>query len=154
MDQTQLAEPTSTAAMLLNDNGEYLLHLRDNIPGICHPGTWSMVGGHREGDETLEETIARELREEAGLTVPDLERYMVVTSTGPDGETTHRVQVFLGRWNGDADALPVTEGIMVRFFPHDLTERLVTCPATAEVLRAHRSGSNRPDPAPAQNDSL
>ncbi|MFJ9469309.1 NUDIX domain-containing protein [Streptomyces caniferus] len=154
MDQTQLAEPTGTAAMLLNDNGEYLLHLRDTIPGICHPGTWSMVGGHREGDETLEETIARELREEAGLTVPDLERYMVVTSSGPDGETTHRVQVFLGRWNGDADALPVTEGIMVRFFPHDLIHRLVTCPATGEVLRAHHSRSNRPDPAPAQNDSL
>ncbi|MDX3224882.1 NUDIX hydrolase [Streptomyces sp. ME19-01-6] len=126
--------------MLLNDPGEYLLHLRDNIPGICHPGTWSFIGGGREGDETLEETIARELHEEAGLTIPGLKRFMVISSTGPDGRTKTRVQVFIGRWNGDPDALPITEGIMFRFFPPEIIDRLVTCPGTAEVIRAHRIG--------------
>ena len=138
-----LPEPSSTAAMLLNDRGEYLLHLRDNIPGISHPGTWSLIGGGREGDETLEETIARELREEAGLTIPVLKPFMVTDSTGPDGRTKIRVQVFIGRWNGDPDALPITEGIMFRFFPPEIIHRLVTCPGTADAIRAHRA-----DPAP------
>ncbi|MEU2491345.1 NUDIX domain-containing protein [Streptomyces sp. NPDC007883] len=128
---------TGTAVLLVNDAGRYLLHLRDNMPGIRHPGTWSLIGGRPEGEESLEEAIGRELREEAGLTLPGLRRYTVVPGTGPDGVTHDEIQVFLGRWNGDADALPITEGVMFRWFDAATIDRLVMCPWTADVVRQH-----------------
>ncbi|MER7820632.1 NUDIX domain-containing protein, partial [Streptomyces sp. NPDC096153] len=128
---------TGTAVLLVNDAGRYLLHLRDNIPGICHPGTWSLIGGRPEGEESLEEAIGRELREEAGLTLPGLRRYTVVPGTGPGGVPQGEIQVFLGRWNGDADALPITEGVMFRWFDAAMIDRLVMCPWTADVVRQH-----------------
>ncbi|MEU5241010.1 hypothetical protein ACH4UR_34680 [Streptomyces lydicus] len=40
MNSTTPPAPTGTAAMLVNDAGQYLLHLRDaNKPEICDPGT-------------------------------------------------------------------------------------------------------------------
>ncbi|MFD8194536.1 ATP-binding cassette domain-containing protein [Streptomyces wuyuanensis] len=128
---------TGTAVLLVNDAGQYLLHLRDNVPGICHPGTWSLIGGRPEGEESPEEAITRELREEAGLALPGLRRYAVVPGTGPDGVAPGLIQVFLGRWNGDADALPITEGVMFRWFDAAMIDRLVMCPWTADVVRRH-----------------
>lgn len=136
-------EIKGTAALLVNDDGEYLLHLRDNIPGIWNPGTWSIIGGNCEGDESLEETMARELWEEAELRIPGLQRFAVVPSAGPDGRKGH-IQVFLGRWNGDADALPITEGVMFRWFPASMISRLVMCPWAEDVIRQHRAAVAEP----------
>lgn len=68
------SEICGTAALLVNEEGEYPLHLRDNIPGMCDPGTQSVIGGNRKGTDGLEDTIRRELLEEAALEVPDLRR--------------------------------------------------------------------------------
>lgn len=38
-------EITGTAAILVNSQGEYLLHLRDNIPGGRQPDVWSLLLG-------------------------------------------------------------------------------------------------------------
>ncbi|MEU6708734.1 NUDIX domain-containing protein [Streptomyces wuyuanensis] len=137
------AHRTGTAVLLVNDAGQYLLHLRDNVPGIRHPGTWSLIGGRPEGAESPEEAVARELREEAGLTLPGLERYAVVRGTGPVGMAPGLIQVFLGRWNGDADALPITEGVMFRWFDAAMIDRLVMCPWTADVVRRHDRARRR-----------
>ncbi len=131
-------EPRGTAALLVNSRGQYLLHLRDaNKPDICDPGTWSIPGGNREGDETAREAVARELKEETGLTVP-LEPFTVVDCHGPGG-TTGRVQVYLGAWDGDADGLPLTEGIMLRWFDARTTAYLTMCPWTQQVIDQHQA---------------
>jgi 8-oxo-dGTP diphosphatase len=44
--------------------------LRDDIPHIDWPGWWDLPGGGREGDETPEETVLREIREEVALVIP------------------------------------------------------------------------------------
>ncbi|MEJ8640761.1 NUDIX domain-containing protein [Streptomyces sp. MS1.HAVA.3] len=135
---TLSAEPRGTAALLVNAQGQYLLHLRDaNKPHICDPGTWSIPGGNREGDETAREAVARELKEETGLTVP-LEPFTVVDSHGPDGRTAGRIQVYLGAWDGDADGLPLTEGIMLRWFDARTTAYLTMCPWTQQVIDQHQ----------------
>ncbi|MFI1283849.1 NUDIX domain-containing protein [Streptomyces sp. NPDC020858] len=136
---TPSAEPRGTAALLVNAHGQYLLHLRDaNKPHICDPGTWSIPGGNREGDETAREAVARELKEETGLTVP-LEPFTVVDSHGPDGRAAGRIQVYLGAWDGDADGLPLTEGIMLRWFDARTTPYLTMCPWTQQVIDQHRA---------------
>ncbi|MFE7649494.1 NUDIX domain-containing protein [Streptomyces phaeoluteigriseus] len=131
--------PRQTAALLVNGRGQYLLHLRDAHRPICDPGTWSLPGGAREGDETAEEAVARELLEETGLVLDGLTRYGVVDGT---------IQVFLGRWDGDPARLSVTEGVMFAFFDAETTARLTMAPWAAEILALHRADGTLP-PGPA-----
>jgi 8-oxo-dGTP diphosphatase len=56
------------AAILVG--GRLLTLLRDDLPGIDWPGWWDLPGGGREGAETPDETILREIREEVGLDLP------------------------------------------------------------------------------------
>jgi len=44
-----------------------LVYRRDEHPGIPFPGLWDLPGGGREGDETPEECVLRELDEECLL---------------------------------------------------------------------------------------
>ncbi|MCF3179104.1 NUDIX domain-containing protein [Streptomyces polychromogenes] len=142
---TLSCEPRGTAALLVNAEGKYLLHLRDaNKPWICDPGTWSIPGGNREGEESSRDAVERELLEETGLCVP-LEPFTVVDAHGPDGDTG-QIRVYLGAWDGDADALPCPEGIMFRWFDAARTQWLTMCPWTAEVIALHQRSAPLPAP--------
>ncbi|MCZ8077913.1 MAG: NUDIX hydrolase [Rhodobacteraceae bacterium] len=44
--------------------------LRDTHPGLPWPGMWDLPGGGREGDESPEACLLRELHEEFGLRLP------------------------------------------------------------------------------------
>ncbi|MFE9023785.1 NUDIX domain-containing protein [Streptomyces sp. NPDC007808] len=130
-------EPENASVLVANDDGEYLLHLRDNLPGVWEPGAWSLLGGGREpGDRSLEETARRELWEEAGLVLPLLQRFRVELVTALDGATVP-VQVFTARWNGDPDSLHLTEGVMLRWFAPEIMPRLRLSPSTLDLVRDH-----------------
>lgn len=63
--------PRPTAgAILFNDQGQILLTQRGREP---FQGTWDVPGGFIEMGEALEEGLRREIREEVGLYVTDLE---------------------------------------------------------------------------------
>ncbi|MDX3715720.1 NUDIX hydrolase [Streptomyces europaeiscabiei] len=103
-----------------------------------------MPGGHPEPGESLDDTIARELMEEAGLHIPGLIPLAVVENTDADGRTTSRVQVYTGTWDGDPALLPLTEGIMLRFTDAEQIPYLTMDPGTTAVIRHHQEGP-RPD---------
>ncbi|MFJ3841947.1 NUDIX domain-containing protein [Streptomyces sp. NPDC090054] len=105
--------PPGTAALLVNSAGQYLLHLRDaNKPHICDPGTWSIPGGNREGEETCRQAVERELFEETGLQVP-LEPLTVVNAHGPTGEKG-QILVYVGTWDGGAPRESCSSGFRPR----------------------------------------
>ena len=131
-------EIRQAAALLVNQHGEYLLHLRDAHKPICDPGTWSLPGGACEGEETLHEAIERELLEETGLVLDGLDPFTVVECAAPDATTSGRIQVYLGRWDGDASKLPITEGIMFHHFDAATTAQLTMPPWAAEVIARHQ----------------
>jgi len=52
------------ALAILHQKNQYLLQLRDDIPGIVYPGYWGFFGGHIEPGESPEAALRRELQEE------------------------------------------------------------------------------------------
>lgn len=146
-DDPKVPEPTDAAAMLVNSRGQYLLHLRDANKPIWQAGKWALPGGGREAGEALEETIARELREEAGLVIPNLRPFTIVESPRYDSPDLARIQIYVGSWEGDAASLPLTEGVMLHWFDPDVMPRLAMCPSTEQVISAHRATATTPDSA-------
>ncbi|WP_421106212.1 NUDIX domain-containing protein [Streptomyces sp. NEAU-S77] len=147
--------PANASALIYNGSGEYLLHLRDEIPGIWEPGSWSLLGGGREPDDrSLEETIRRELREEAGLDLPVLVPFAVEHARGSDG-TTVPIQIFAGHWSGDPTALDLTEGVMLHWFPPEVMPRLRMPPSTRDLVRRHAEllHADRYGSAPSATDA-
>jgi 8-oxo-dGTP diphosphatase len=61
------------AAMLLivTEDGDLLLHHRDDKPGIPNPDCWAGFGGAVEDGETVDGAVRREVREETGLQIAD-----------------------------------------------------------------------------------
>lgn len=58
-----------TSILFINQCNEILLLLRDNIPQIKYPNMWDIPGGNVENDETPEECITREIKEEFGIII-------------------------------------------------------------------------------------
>lgn len=48
-------------------NGQLLVYLRDDFAHIPFPNMWDFPGGMREGDETPEQCVLRELEEEFSI---------------------------------------------------------------------------------------
>ena len=63
------------AIAILYRQDQFLMQLRDNIPGIAYPGCWGLFGGHLEPDETPEIALQRELQEEIGYSPPAVVKF-------------------------------------------------------------------------------
>ncbi|WP_458249520.1 GNAT family N-acetyltransferase [Streptomyces sp. MAI_2237] len=151
-------EAVNASALIFDDAGRYLLHLRDDLLDIWEPGAFALLGGGSEPEDvTLEDTVRRELGEEVpDLVIPSLEPFAVERATGTDGLCVP-IQVFAGRWNGDPDRLRLTEGVLLRWFAPEMLHRLRLSPGTRDLLlrhAAHRSALLGQDPRYEQpNDS-
>jgi 8-oxo-dGTP diphosphatase len=86
-----------------------LCYLRDDFPRLIWRNHWDLPGGGREGDETPEACLLRELHEEFGLSLPAarLERRLVLPSADFPGQ----MSVFF------AGQITAAEVAAVRFGP-------------------------------------
>jgi len=50
-------------------NNKYLLQLRDNKKNIFFPNFWGLFGGRLDEDETYEDALVREIKEETNLVI-------------------------------------------------------------------------------------
>lgn len=66
-DQHKLKPEDAVAAIILNQEGQVLLQLRDNKNGIFFPNHWGLFGGAVEEGEGPEQTLKRELKEELSI---------------------------------------------------------------------------------------
>ena len=58
-----------TTLCYIENNNQYLMLHRTKKPNDINEGKWIGVGGHVEKDESPEECLVREVREETGLTL-------------------------------------------------------------------------------------
>lgn len=59
----------AAVALITVGEGNYLMQLRDQKPGIFYPGHWGLFGGAIDPGESADQTLRRELEEELGLQV-------------------------------------------------------------------------------------
>ncbi|MFK0194395.1 NUDIX domain-containing protein [Kitasatospora sp. NPDC090308] len=145
---TGRTEPVNASAVVHNGRGAYLLHLRDNFPGIWAPGEWSLLGGGREpGDATIEATLRRELAEEVpGLRLGEVEPLTVEWTTDRHGLAVP-IQVFTAHWDGHPDTADLREGVLVHWFRPDDLHRLNLRDSTRRLIQDH-AATRTGEPAP------
>lgn len=99
--------------LLVNDKDEVLLLLRDDFPHIKYPNMWDIPGGNVEEGETPEECIIREMMEEMGILLTDIQLFE--KRAFPD-----RIEhTFWKRINLDIARIELHEGQILRWFSKD-----------------------------------
>lgn len=95
-------------ALLFDRNNKLLIYLRDDKPEISFPNHWDLFGGHVEANETPEEALVRELKEELNIEISDYQFYKSFESRN---EAKANVKfVFVVRIKQSANDLTLCEG--------------------------------------------
>ncbi|WP_030487011.1 NUDIX domain-containing protein [Micromonospora chokoriensis] len=130
---TNSDQDQGAVALIFDDSGDLLLHLRDDISGISWPGYWSVLGGGCDPGESPRQAVERELLEEAGLVLDEITELFQVQDEFGSGQL---ITFFFGRWNGQPHLLPLTEGVELRFFaPQRLSELRIPPYISAAIQR-------------------
>jgi mutator protein MutT len=82
------------SAALIFHNGQLLItqrHAKVHLGGL-----WEFPGGKREADETFEQCLVREIREELGIEISVGELFEEIFHDYP--EKSVRLKFFIGRW--------------------------------------------------------
>jgi 8-oxo-dGTP diphosphatase len=114
--------------LLVNREGKLLLQLRDNDPYTVFPNHWGLIGGVCEPGETAEQGLLRETMEEVGEALTAYEHFGLVRTMVID------IHVYIARIETEAAAIPLTEGIEVRYFSIEDAQRLRLVPWLARLL--------------------
>ena len=95
-------------ALLFDRNNRLLIYLRDNKPEISFPNHWDLFGGQVEENETPEQALVRELKEELNLHITDFAFYKTFESTNEQKPNTKFV--FVVRTEKAVEELTLYEG--------------------------------------------
>ena len=118
---TDYGNPKPCTAVLVEDQGRLLLTRRGVEPA---EGMWDIPGGFVEAEETVEDTIRREILEETGLVVDHLEYYVSYPDVyGPENVPTLNL-CFTAKCVGGAERPGSDVSAIEWFFPHELPENL------------------------------
>jgi 8-oxo-dGTP diphosphatase len=100
--------------VILYKGNKILLQLRDNQPNTPHPNIWSLFGGKIEGNETPEECLAREIKEELNGTLKNIIFIKKRIRPGNDGEVEDNI--FSAELQEAISELELTEGQAMKYF--------------------------------------
>ena len=152
----------STLCYLENDRGEYLMLHRVKKKKDVNQDKWIGVGGKFEGDESPDECLLREVKEETGVTLTDWRFRGVVTFLTDGGwEGEYMYLVTATGWEGEfvtdcvegdlewvpkerVPDLPIWEGdkIFLRLLAEDAPPFLLTLEYAGEdLIRAELNGT-------------
>lgn len=124
----------ATGALILNENDEIFL-----MKSPKWENQWLVPGGKVEEGDTMEETVRKEVKEETGLEVKDIEFLEVKDGGNPDDFSRETHFIFLNfvcrAENPDVelDQREATEYVWID--PHEALEQLDLNDSTADFIR-------------------
>jgi 8-oxo-dGTP pyrophosphatase MutT (NUDIX family) len=143
-----LTPSDAVAAVIVLDDGSYLMQLRDQKSGIFYPGHWGLFGGAIDTGENPETALRRELKEELRLTVSSI-RYLTefTFDYGQSGRISryfYETRVAAASLHG----LTLREGVEMRaFMASDILNRPRVVPYDAFAIWLHARGALQPQTA-------
>ena len=110
-------ERKSVGIFPINSNQEILLQLRDNKPKIDYPGYWGAIGGEIDKGETDLKAIKREVEEEIGDIVKNIEKVgeIFMRKSNLNLKNT-KLFLFKGYVRIQSNKIKLNEGQKVDFF--------------------------------------
>jgi 8-oxo-dGTP pyrophosphatase MutT (NUDIX family) len=132
----------AVAAIIIVEDGRYLLQSRDDIPGIFYPGHWGLFGGGVDEGESPEQALYREMMEELQLAAPSMSHFSKfefdLSSMG--GGKIYREFFKVEIRAEDIDDLVLGEGQEMRLFTAaELLSGLPMVPYDSFAIWLHRS---------------
>jgi 8-oxo-dGTP pyrophosphatase MutT (NUDIX family) len=117
-DTTPLRVENAVAAIITDENGRYLMQLRDDKPGIFYPGHWGCFGGAVGSGEEPAKALTRELGEELEMRSSQIKEFVSLEfdlrqmGQGKLYRTYFQVDIT----SDTASQLVLHEGTDIRFF--------------------------------------
>ena len=118
-------------ALIENEEGKLLLHLRDNLDWIAHPNLWAFIGGVVEDGEDVETAVLREVEEEVGLIASNPKPiFRLVDVEG----SNNLISVFRVSTNLSIEELTLNEGQDFGFFTLDELGEMPLVPFAKDLI--------------------
>lgn len=120
--------------LIVTDDHRILLHHRDDIAGISHPGCWAGFGGALEGDESVEQGLRREMKEETGLEVHD--PIFLTDEVDHEGDGS-LISLFYVLGSVDPNDIDLHEGVGIGLFAVEELASLQLSPFVRRAIYSH-----------------
>ena len=98
-DNTQRRIIADVVAGILMEKGKFLVEKR-RVDDEADPGYIEIPGGHVDPDETLEDALRREMKEELGIEVESARLVQKSLATATNGERMRIHYFHVEKWNG------------------------------------------------------
>lgn len=102
-----------SSIIFVNEKEQILLFLRDNKPDLPYPNMWDVPGGHVEANESPDECIIREMKEEMDVDIDEFDLFSKV-------EFEDRIEyTFWAKADFDINVIVLVEGQKLKWFTRD-----------------------------------
>lgn len=130
MDKTHFQ--VNLSVIILNEDKKILLGKRSDDDDIF-PGLWGIPGGKMEiTDETIEESLQREVEEEVGVTIKEV--FLVSNNSRVHNDTNKLFMVFTAQYeSGTPEALEDTSE--VKWFDFSELHKDMMTPYTYDIIK-------------------
>ena len=145
----------SSFAVIFTPDAQYLLQHRDDDPTIWFPNYWGLFGGAREPNETLIDTLRREIKEEISFEINEMSYFIELAADliNIGGRVHHAAYFEVPIEEHDVDKLILNEGAGMRLFtPEEIEQEANIHPVDQLALTCHfRRDHFVPVQAPIRN---